>query len=196
MPRYLSILSILCSVQFGLSQSRIKLDVLLGTNYSWVKNKVLHGEQPAYGLKFGAGTTINFKQSKISITSNIILLSQKGYRQIIDKDYFIRYNYQSLQLLANYQLTKHIQIHTGIEFSLLGGTNVEGGTETYRKGDVGIVVGLRLFDNRLVAIDLQTTQGLTTILDYYKIDRQGNMTPIADLKNRCISLSIRYRIIK
>jgi hypothetical protein len=81
MSRYLSILSILCSVQFGLSQSRIKLDALLGMNYSWVKNQVLHGEQPALGLKFGAGTTINFHQSNVSISSNIILLSQKGYGQ-------------------------------------------------------------------------------------------------------------------
>jgi hypothetical protein len=165
-------------------------------NYTWVKNEVLRGDHPTYGINFGVGGTLNFKQSKVSISSNIILLSQKGYRQILDKEYLVRDNYQSIQLLGNYSLPKHIQVYAGMEFSLLGGTNVKGGTETYRKGDVGIVTGLRLFDNRQIAVNLQTIQGLIPVLDYYKIDKWGNMSPLLDLKNRCISLSICYRMLK
>jgi len=66
------------------SQVKAKVDMIGGGNYTWMRNNVLQGEQPAFGFNFGTGIIVepSPKWKRVSFGVNF-LFSKKGYKQLL-----------------------------------------------------------------------------------------------------------------
>jgi len=179
------------------SQVKAKVDMIGGGNYTWMRNNVLQGEQPAFGFNFGTGIIVepSPKWKRVSFGVNF-LFSKKGYKQLLGQEYKVEFYYLSTQWLTHYKISNAITSYGGFDLSGLIDTNVTHGLDTYRNSDFGLVLGLLFLDNKALSINAQLVYGLTPLLDYYKIDPVGNLTSFKDLRNSCISLGVRYRIVK
>lgn len=176
------------------AQHKVKLDVMSGINYSWVRSKFLQGIEPAFGFYLGASGTIKARE-KLSFSLNY-LVSRKGYTQFLDKEYKVQFTYLELQAIANYHLLKSVSLYGGSDVSILANVNVKKWLRTYNSIDFSLVGGIRFFDKTPVTFNAQIVYGLIPVLNYYDIDKLGNLTSIKDVKNICLSVGIRYRIIK
>jgi hypothetical protein len=178
-----------------IAQKRISIEALAGANQSFVRNKVLTGDGPSYGLHFGISARYFFqKNNKLSLGMSL-LHSQKGYRQ---KD-FVQYDptffYGGWQTLVFYKFHSSIAAYGGLEVSWLNDVNVTEGLSTYQHNDLGLVTGLRFFDSKGVSINTQMVCGFKPVLHYHEFDKYGNIAgSIKDLKNLCISIGIAYKV--
>lgn len=66
-------------------------------------------------------------------------MSQKGYKQNLDKGYVFHFNYCFWPILLNYNLSKNVTIHSGVKLSCLFSTNIEQGIKTIYKISYGQV---------------------------------------------------------
>jgi hypothetical protein len=192
------VLAILSLSRSSQGQVKFNLDILAGPNYNWVRNNVLFGERPAIGWYAGLGLTISPSPQwrNISLTLNT-LLTEKGYTQWLGQKNIFKFRYFSNQALVNYYVSPVLTVTAGVDISILMGTNVYRGLETYNNLDAGLLVGLKLFDSKAIAVNMQLVYGLVPMLHYYHIDALGNFTStIHDLRNTCLSMGLRYRIIK
>jgi hypothetical protein len=178
-------------------QIKAKVDMIFGGNYTWMRNNVLQGEQPAFGFNLGTGIIVepSPKWKRVSFGLNF-LFSKKGYKQSLGQEYEVKLFYLSSQWLVNYKISQPVTSYAGFDLSGLISTSVTHGLDTYRNGDFGLVFGFLFFENKPLTLNAQLVYGLTPLLDYYKIDQLGNLTSFNDLRNTCISLGVRYRIVK
>jgi hypothetical protein len=196
-PRNLILLIFLIPLTAKCQGQVFSLDLLFGGSQSTMRNRVLSGESPNYGMYVGVGTQIRPKKfNNVSFGVNL-LHSQKGYRQQITYSHDFIFSYTALQLVTYYPIHKSITGYGGIELANLVSVNVEEGLSTYKRTDFGPVAGIRFFDSGRVSLNAQFVYGLVPVLHYYEFDRFGNFTrEFKDLKNTCISVGIVYKIIK
>jgi hypothetical protein len=194
MKRILITLTILLNFIFKLSA---QISIQGGANFSNIRdNGYLENNEPALG--FQLGTSFQYYPiktlPKFSI-QNGILINNKGYQQELDKKYDFNFSYLSFPVVVNYDIVENITINMGTEISYLFYTNVEEGTKTYNNFDLGIVLGISIFNNKRISIYSCGTYGVMPMLDYYTIDKHGNFTgEIHDLKNICTSIGIKLNL--
>jgi hypothetical protein len=136
-----------------------------------------------------------FKKFQTISVLNELVFTQKGYQQNFGKNYSFRFNYLSVPVLINYNLSNRFSVQTGLELSKLFSTNIEQGTKTYNNIDLGLVLGLNCVCNKRISCFSRFTYGVTPILDYYEIDELGNFgDEIHDLKNICLSVGIKFNL--
>lgn len=168
-----------------------------GPHRSIIRNDVLLGDSPITAFHFGAGANFygNRWPQKFFITIAADLAT-KGYDQYLgSKEFQMRFNYLSTQYSANLHLFSFMSLKLGVCTSLLFNTSVEKGNETYNTLDIGLVGGVDFFVSKRVGFYTQTIIGLLPMLDYYKIDSQGNFNgTIRDLKNTCFMIGIKFNV--
>lgn len=168
-----------------------------GVNYTNDRNNnLIENQEPRTTYHWGASIRYYLLKNYTKISfQNEIILNQKGYRQVLDQEYFFNFNYISFPVLVNYSFTENFSVNTGLEFSKLLSSNIKRYTETYNDSDIGLVLGFSCFEKKGISFYSRMTYGLLPLLDYYAIDKMGNFTgEIHDLKNICFSVGIKINI--
>jgi hypothetical protein len=89
--------------------------------------------------KFGIQPEVIFNQVNADTSSNFSSLYQPNN---ISK---IRLNYLSIPVLLNYKVNKILDLQGGPQFGILMSQNlIQDGKDAFKKGDVGIVLGLQV----------------------------------------------------
>ncbi len=191
------LLSLVGLVFISAYTSTAQVALMGGLNYANERNNnLLENQKPIVAYHFGA--SIRYypfkKRSNISL-QNELIFNQKGYKQVLDKEYVFHFNYISLPILINYAPTENFSINAGFEFSRLLSGNIRRSSETYNYFDIGLVSGFSCFDKQRISFYSKVTYGLLPMLDYYTIDKMGNFTgKIHDLINICLSVGIKINI--
>lgn len=176
------------------ADSLAQIYTLAGANLSRVRdNDLIQNKKFQLGTQLGVGVKYypSPKCKRLSLI-NEIQYNGKGYEQQLDKKYRIKFNYLSAPFLLNYDVVSNFSLHGGLEPSLLFTTNIEQGTQTYKKYDVGVVLGASAFDNQTVSLYTRVSYGMVPILSYHKMDKMGNIVEnISDVKNLCFSVGLK-----
>jgi len=96
--------------------------------------------------KFGIQPEVLFNQVNTDTATNVSAIYQFNN---IDK---VKLTYLSIPILLNYKITKTLDIQGGPQFGILIDQNVNlvsNGKEAFKKGDVGIIMGLQLSLSKL-----------------------------------------------
>lgn len=170
---------------------------MAGGNISTIGNKIaIENKEPSFNTQIGFSLQLypsrKWQQISVLVEPNLI---RKGYRQTFEETYSFEFHYFSLPVLVNYSLSKQISINSGLELDKLFSTNIQQGMKTYNRFDLGLVAGI---DYHLVgrfSLYSRFTYGLAPLLDYYEIDEMGNFRKeIHDLKNRCLTIGIKFNL--
>jgi hypothetical protein len=189
-------LSVLCVLIF-VSSLTAQVAFIGGVNYTNERNNnLIENQKPRITYQWGASIRYYLLKNHPKISfQNELIFNQRGYNQVLDKDYFFHFDYISFPVLINYALTENFSINTGLEFSKLLSSNIKRYTETYNDFDIGLVLGFSCFEKKGISFYSRMTYGLLPLLDYYAIDKVGNFTgEIHDLKNICLSVGIKINI--
>jgi hypothetical protein len=178
-------------------QLNAQIAIFSGGNYSNIRENIpLENKKPTIGYNLGVSFQYYpFKKfQKISLLNELQLV-QKGYQQDFPENYSFIFDYLSFPVLMNYSLSRQISIQAGVELSTLISTNIEQGIKTYNNFDMGLVMGINLFNSKRISGYSRFTYGLIPMLDYYEIDELGNFkNEIHDFKNICLSVGIKVNI--
>lgn len=186
---------ILIAAIFSSHLSVSQFAVLYGGNYNSIRhNELLENTKALISPQIGASLTLSLSPdttSRFSLTVES-LITRKGYKQDLDSTYSFNFGYIAIPVMINYNITNHVLINAGIEPSFMLFTNLRQGDLTYNDFDLGLIVGITLFDGKLLNVYSRFTYGLINMLDYYEIDRRGNFVgEIHDLKNTNISIGLK-----
>lgn len=168
-----------------------------GLNLSKVRdNNLLTNKKFLTGIQMGGGIKYYPTRSipKLSIT-NEVLFNGRGYEQQLDEKYKIMFSYLSAPFLLNYNILDELAITGGVEPSLLVSTNLIQGTNTYKRYDLGLVLGASIFDNQRFSLYTRMTYGVIPTLKYEKMDKIGNIVEnINDVKNICFTIGFKINL--
>lgn len=120
-----------------------------------------------------------------------LLYNVKGYKQTFERDYLTHFHYFSLPVLLNYDITNRLSVHGGTELSVLVETNNKKSSELYNQLDVGLNIGIGLLMHKNFQLFARYNYGLLPVLDYYKMDEAGNMSPIEDIRNQNLMIGLK-----
>ncbi len=194
---FVQIVAILGLALFCNEKATAQFSLIAEGNYATIReNTPLVNKKPLLGYSLGA--SLQFypfkKNDKFSII-NELRFTRKGYQQEFEEIHTFKFDYLALPILANYSLSKQISVQTGVELSKLVRTNIEHGTQTYNRFDIGLILGASFFNSHRISGYSRLTYGLLPMLDYYEIDELGNFkNEIHDLKNFCFSVGLKINL--
>lgn len=202
----LSFLVVLLFLVLSSNSAKAQLGFFIGGNISDVRHdKLLLNENGIPNNKplLGYFTGLSFQfypfhsQDKISFVIDV-LLNRKGYKQQSQDTTFVRsLNYVSLPLQVNYDFTSRFSMNTGVEFSalMLPITVFKEHDNSYRQSDISLTIGANYRVSDECNLFTRLNYGVYPILDYYKIDNIGNITPVKDVKNINLMIGVKFNII-
>ena len=155
--------------------------------------------KPLFGGNFGMSfQDYPFKkQPNMSFTVGLFI-NQYGYRQEYPGESFTqRLNYLSVPLLFNYDFLPRFSMNTGIAFSrlILPISIFEKTDNSFNLYDFSLLLGAEYKLSNQIDIFTRINYGVYPILDYYKIDNIGNITPVKDVRNVSLMLGLKYNIL-
>ncbi len=124
------------------------------------------------------------------------MYNAKGYKQTFEKDYSTYFHYFSLPILLNFDITHRFSVHGGAEFSGLIGTSNKENEELYQQLDMGLNAGLGFLIHKNVQLFARYNYGLRPVLEYYKFDELGNITPTKDIKHQNIMIGFKVIFVQ
>lgn len=193
-----TILVLLFFLLGALSYANAQVAFMAGGNISTIGHKIeIENIKPSLNTQVGFSVQLYplEKWQRISVLAEPNLV-RKGYHQTLDdKTYSFEFNYLSLPVLINYLLSERISINSGLEFDNLFSTNIRRGLKTYNHFDLGLAAGVDYHIWGRFSLYSRFTYGLAPLLDYYQIDEMGNFKKeIHDLKNRCLTVGIKFNL--
>ncbi|MDP4290651.1 MAG: hypothetical protein Q8908_06185 [Bacteroidota bacterium] len=189
---------VLFIVLFNISiKAMSQIAFMAGPNYCFVRSHdLLQNQNPVFAYHTGFSLKLYpFKKAPAYAIQTEIMIDQKGYQQKLDINYLFHFNYNTWNVLFNYDRTKNLSVNAGLAFSWLRYTSMQDGMSTYNHNDIGLVLGICCLESHRVNVYARAVYGLAPMLDYYKIDKLGNFTgQIHDLKNMCFSAGIKINL--
>lgn len=189
-----SIFIFLLSLILYSTDSLAQVYALTGMNLSKVRdNNLIQNKKLHYGTQLGVGVKYypTSKNTRLSLI-NEIQYNGRGYEQQLDEKYKIKFNYLSVPFLMSYDVVNDFALLGGLEPSLLVSTNLEQGTKTYKKYDLGLVLGASMFDSHIVSLYTRFSYGMVPLLSYERMDKMGNFVEnIHDVKNMCFTIGVK-----
>lgn len=173
----------------------------LGGTLSDVRsNELISNHKPKLGLF--TGISLQYyplpKSDKLSLVNELNFI-HKGFVQDFGNEKKGRnFNYLAFTVLLNYDIVPRFSVHAGYEFGGLmksvgyNEKNNEKYDKYYKSPDIGLNAGIGYFivPHRLQLFS-RYNYGLRPMMDYYKIDEVGNMTPVRDVKHSNILVGLK-----
>lgn len=196
-----TLLTILC-----INSTKAQFGISFGGNISNVMHRnLLVNENGDSNTKpiFGYLSGMNFQfypfkhQQNMSFTIEV-LYNQKGYKQQFnDTSFTKRLNYISVPLLFNYDISKKFTLNTGVTFSgLLVPLSVFYKPDnSFNTSDINLSIGAEYKVWKNLNLFTRLNYGVYPILNYYKIDEAGNISPTNDVRNLSFSVGLKLNFI-
>ena len=73
-------------------------------------------------------------------------------------------------------------------------SNQEYSNEIFNPNDFGFLLGICIFENNIIGIYCQYFHGLLPAVNYYHMDKYGNLDPTKDIRQSCLSFGLKLRI--
>lgn len=180
------------------TESYAQLGLTTGINVSDVRHNDLLLNQHSIisgfmGPSFQYRPLQNFQQFSFIAE---LLYNAKGYKQTFEKDYQTYFHYLSLPVLLSYDITNRLSVYGGTELSILAETSSKKSSELYNQFDVGLNVGIGFLAHKNIQLFARYNYGLLPVLDYYKIDEVGDMSPIKDIRNQNLMIGLKVIFIQ
>lgn len=181
---------------FICTSSFAQLTANIGGTYNYSRNEVLKNDKPFFAYSIGVGFQFYFLKNYESLSAVVeTRVNKKGYTlEINDKKHQSGLIYLSLPLLANYSFNESISLQVGPEFSFLIPGVSKYSEKVFNQFDFAIVGGLTFFDNKFISLYVRYNHGLNPVLDYYSIDKIGNIESFEDFYNTSVMLGIKIKI--
>ena len=179
----ISIWILLISPMISIAQKRFSLELLAGANQSFIQNKVFTSVALAYGFHIGLNARYDLTTNKkVSIGISKLYIIKGDYRPKTVVNYNPTVIYQTLAFLRVRSVTS---LYSGLEFAI---QSIDQHT------NIGLVTGIRVFDNKRISMNMQMIYGFKPLLHYREFDKYGNVKDIYKLKNLRISIGVAYKI--